>query len=321
MTYNILNGLRIFFRPLMVGLFNTSISWRQRWRVLLLQQLVFLTYTIPVAPYIFSRPFVTEYLPVFPKRSVRALVFKGKGSGKGRKLRPLHVDFHGGAFIGGIAEQGVQFLDRFAKETGAVVISATYRFAPEHTFPAAIDDVDATIEWIKENAESRWGADPTLLTVSGSSSGGNLVVAATQQPNCQAPSRTAIKGIITNCAVIELRLSPWQKPAPPKMPGADPIAFMQPLFDAYPEQARAKHIDDPRMSPILAKRETLPDHILMVIAEIDILLEEETAFAKRVNDEDEKAGWTGPPRVETMIAPDGFHGWLECKSKERIAVW
>lgn len=313
MTHSIFNGLRIFFRPLLVGLFNTTISWGMRWRMLVLQQFVFLTYSIPAAPYLFSRPFVTEYLPVFPNRSVRTLVFKSKGKGTGRKLRPLHIDIHGGAFIGGLAEQDAPLCDLWAKETGAVVLSITYRFAPENVFPAAIDDVDATVQWIKDNAESRWGADPTLLTVSGLSAGGNMALASTQQPNCHGTSSTAYKGIVTAYAVCELRLSPWQKPVPEKMPKSDPAAFLQPLFDSYAAPARAKHSNDPRLSPILARRETLPNRILMVVAEIDILLEEQTQFAKRVNGEDERNGWVGKPRIETMLAPDGFHGWLECK--------
>ncbi|OAQ97927.1 hypothetical protein LLEC1_01228 [Akanthomyces lecanii] len=311
MTHNVFNGLRILFRPLLVGLFNTTISWSMRWRVLLLQQFVFLTYTIPAAPYLFSRPFVTEYLPVFPNRSVRTLVFKRNGKGTGRKLRPLHIDIHGGAFIGGIAEQDARICEMWANETGAIVLSITYRFAPEHVFPAAIDDVDATVQWIKDNAESRWGADPTLLTISGASAGGNMAVASAQQAKCHGASPTAYKGIITAYGVYELRLSPWQKPVPEKMPKSDPTSFLQPLFDSYAAPIRAKHVEDPRLSPILAKRETLPNRVLMVIAEIDILLEEQTQFAKRINEEDQRAGWLGKPRIETMFAPEGFHGWLE----------
>lgn len=313
MSFGLFNGLRIFFRPLLVGLFNTSISWSMRWRTLMLQQLVCLSYTIPVAPYLFSRPYVTEYLPVFSKRSVRALVYKSRGAGTGGKLRPLHIDIHGGAFIGGLAEQDAQYCERYANETGAVVVSITYRFAPEHTFPTAIDDVDATIQWIKDNAETRWGADATVLTVSGASAGGNMALAATQQPSCQGASPTAFKGIITHYAVVELRLSPWQKPVPEKMPKKDPLSFLQPLFDSYAVGARSKHINDPRLSPMLANRETLPSRMLMIVAEIDILLEEQTIFSKRINEEDERAGWVGKPRIETMFAPEGFHGWVECK--------
>ncbi|KAJ6787895.1 hypothetical protein PWT90_01878 [Aphanocladium album] len=326
MTYNLFNGLRIFFRPLCVGLFNTTISWSMRWRILLLQQFVFLTYSIPAAPYLFSRPFVTEYLPVFANRSVRTLVFKGKGKGTGRKLRPLHIDIHGGGFIGGVAEQDAQICALWAKETGAVVLSITYRFAPEHSFPTAIDDVDATVQWIKDNAESRWGADPALLTISGLSAGGNMALASTQQPSCHGDSPTAYKGIVTAYAVCELRISPWDKPKPEKMPKSDPTAFLQPLFDSYAAPARAKHSEDPRLSPILARRETLPNRVLMIVPEIDILVEEQTQFFTRINEEDEHAGWIGKPRIETMFAPEGFHGWLELpdaiiKKQQKEPYW
>lgn len=298
---------------MLVGLFNPHIPWAHRWRTLFVfQPICLLSYTIPALPYLFSRPFVVEYLPVWPKRSVRALVFKStSGNGTGRKLRPLHVEIHGGAFIGGLAEQTARWCEVYAADTGAVVVSVTYRFAPEHTFPAAIDDIDDTVKWLQENAEAKWGADPTLMTIGGASAGGNLSFAATQHPNCQPPAPTAFKGIVTAYAVIELRLSPWQKPAPASMPKFDPLSVMQPLFDAYAAQARNAHIEDPRLSPILARRETLPDRILMMIPGVDILVEEQTSFAERINAEDEKDGRLNQPRIKTIIEPEMFHGWLE----------
>ncbi|MRU57175.1 alpha/beta hydrolase fold domain-containing protein, partial [Staphylococcus aureus] len=151
------------------------------------------TYSIGKVPYIFSRPFTVEYLSVGPSGTpARALVFKHKNAkfDEGDRLRPLHVDIHGGAFLGGQPENFASFDDRIARETGAVVVSITYRYAPENTFPAAIDDVDRTLAWLRHNAESRWGADPKLMTISGSSAGGNLALAAMQQPECHSPSPT-----------------------------------------------------------------------------------------------------------------------------------
>ncbi|KPM43419.1 hypothetical protein AK830_g3147 [Neonectria ditissima] len=260
-------------------------------------------------PYLFSRPFTVEYLPIWPGRSSRALIHKASGAGRGRRLRPLHVDIHSGAFIGGIPESLARFDDRVAKETGAVVVSITYRCAPEHVFPAAIDDVDATIKWLQENAEARLGADPTLMTVGGFSAGGNLAVAATQQKTCHSPSPTAIKASVTFYASIDLRLGPHDKPRPASFPARDPAALLFPLFDSYAAPARAKHFDDPRLSPILAKTETLPKRMLLVVPGIDILVAEQTAFAERVNAEDEQDGLT--PRVEVFYQEKGFHGYLE----------
>ncbi|CAG9976197.1 unnamed protein product [Clonostachys byssicola] len=297
-------ALYSWFRPLCVALFNSSIPWKYRWRLALLQPISLLTYSIGSFPYIFSRPFYVEYLPIFPKRSVRALVFKTPGTGKGRRLRPLHIEIHGGAFIGGLPESNARFDERVAVETGAVVVSLTYRYAPEHPFPAGIDDIDATIAWIIKNAESRWGADSTLMTIGGFSAGGNLALAATQQPELQAPSPTSLKASVTFYASIDLRIPPWEKPKPARFPKTDPLAFLLPLFDSYPGPVRASHAGDPRMSPVIARGETLPPRMLMAIPAIDILVGEQQELAERLNAEQ-------PGRVEVYVEPEGFHGYLE----------
>ncbi|KAF4344845.1 triacylglycerol lipase [Fusarium beomiforme] len=243
-----------------------------------------------------------------PGRHVRALIFKAAGVGKGRALRPLHVNFHSGAFMGGLPEGHAYFDQRVSEQTGAVVLDVDYRVAPEHVFPAAIDDADATIKWLQENAEERWGADPTLMTTSGFSAGGNLAFAVTQQKSCQAPSPTAIKAITTFYAAIDMRLSPWEKPHPDKMPKNDPAKLFLPLFDAYAAPARAKHFEDPRLSPVLARVETLPERMLVVVPGIDILVAEQTEFAERINQED---GRRELERVGILHEEDLFHGYLE----------
>lgn len=311
MALGILRTLHTWFRPLLVAFFNPDIAWHIRWRLLLLQPTNLITYSIATVPYIFSRPFTVEYLPIAPGRSIRALIFKAAGTGKGRSLRPLHVEIHGGAFIGGLPESNARFDHRVAQETGAVVVSISYRFAPEHAFPAAIDDADAAVKWIQQNAAARWDADPTLMTVGGFSAGGNLALAAGQQPNCHGLSPTAFKAAVTFYASIDLRLKPGQKPKSARLPGKDPLAVLHPLFDAYAGPARAKHMDDPRLSPALAARETLPGRILLVVPALDILVAEQMAFAERVNGEDTAEG--GSPRVEVMTEENGFHGYLEGK--------
>ncbi|RSM16752.1 hypothetical protein CDV31_004361 [Fusarium ambrosium] len=307
----ILHHLHAWFRPTIAALFQRNLPWSYRWRLLVFQPAILLTYSIATIPCLLYRPFTVEYLPIAPGRYVRALIFKAAGVGKGRAKRPLHINFHAGAFIGGLPEGHARFDDRVAKETGAVVVDVEYRVAPEHVFPAAIDDVDATIKWLQENAEERWGADATLMTTSGFSAGGNLALAATQQETCHAPSPTAIKAVTNFYGAIDLRLSPWEKPHPPTMPKNDPARVFVPLFDAYAGPARAKHFEDPRLSPVLAKKETLPDRILLVVPGIDILVAEQTEFAERVNAEDEAVGYREVPRVELMHEKELFHGYLE----------
>lgn len=313
MALSVLRSLHGWFRPVLVAFFNPNIPWDLRWRLLILQPISILTYSIGSIPYLFSRPFTEELLPLATGRAVRAIVFKSTAAiGKGRALRPLHVEIHGGSFIGGLPESTAHFDNRIAQETGAVVVSITYRYAPEHPFPAAIDDADATIKWLQENAATRWGADPELMTVGGFSAGGNLALAATQQPNCHGPSPTAIKAIVAYHAVMDLRISPGQKPRPEGMPKRDPLAVLFPLFDSYAEPARARHLEDPRLSPLLAKRETLPGRIFLGVAGVDILLAEQMEFIGRVNEEDRREGKR--PRVEVYTEKDWSHGYLECKA-------
>jgi acetyl esterase/lipase len=162
-----------------------------------------------LSPYIFRRkPYVVEWLPIAPGRKLRALIFTAvTKDSTDKRLRPLHLDIHGGAFIGGLPEQDAIFCELLARNTGAVVVSTTYRYAPEHTFPAAINDIDAVVSYLQKHAEDRYSADPTLMSVSGFSAGGNLAFASSQQEACHEPAKTAYKAIVTNCAVVSRQVS------------------------------------------------------------------------------------------------------------------
>lgn len=170
------------FQPLRDFLFAPR-PLPHRWRLLLLQPIALITYTLKALPYLFKAPFVVYYIPTRrPGESIRALVYnypskRTKAFSPSHK-RPLHIDIHGGGFIGGTPEYDAPFCDQLAGQTGAIVVSITYRFAPRYTFPAAHDDVDDAFAWLLKNAEEEFGADPRLLTVSGFSAGGNLALAA-----------------------------------------------------------------------------------------------------------------------------------------------
>ncbi|KAK0619530.1 Alpha/Beta hydrolase protein [Immersiella caudata] len=278
--------------------------------MLILQPISVLTFAMSSTRWLFTRAYTVEYLTVAPGRTIRVLIFKAPAKpDSNKKLRPLHVDIHPGAFIGGWPEDDAIFCDQLARETGAVVVSISYRYAPKHVFPAAHDDVDATIRYLQEHAEAKYGADPTLLTVSGFSAGGALALAAAQAEACRPASKTGIKASTTFYAACDLRLKPQEKPAPPNMPD-DPAAFLVPLYDSYVEPVRSQNMENPRMNPILASVDQLPENMFVWVAGIDILVHEQTTFVERVKQDLAKDPKHEGRRVEIGVDDKGFHGYL-----------
>jgi acetyl esterase len=88
-------------------------------------------------------------------------------------LAPCLVFFHGGGWvIGGLDSHDV-VCRKLADEGQLIVISVDYRLAPEHKFPAAVEDAITATKWIAGNAR-RLGIDDSRLSVGGDSAGGNL---------------------------------------------------------------------------------------------------------------------------------------------------
>ena len=80
---------------------------------------------------------------------------------------------HGGGWVIGAPETHEDICRTLANAVGAVVVSPDYRLAPEHPFPAAIEDCAATLAWMHEQADML-GIDPKRILVGGDSAGGNL---------------------------------------------------------------------------------------------------------------------------------------------------
>lgn len=93
---------------------------------------------------------------------------------------PMVVNYHGGGWCLGSPEQSRWLASRVAAEVGAVVVSPTYRLAPEHEYPAAVDDAWASLRWIHAHAEEL-GGDADRLAVMGDSAGGNQAAVMTLQ--------------------------------------------------------------------------------------------------------------------------------------------
>lgn len=85
----------------------------------------------------------------------------------------LIVYFHGGGWVLGDIETHDGSSRELAARSGAVVASVDYRLAPEHVFPAAVEDCFAALSWLADHAED-FGASPGSVVVAGDSAGGNL---------------------------------------------------------------------------------------------------------------------------------------------------
>ena len=93
---------------------------------------------------------------------------------------------------------------------------------------------------------------------------------------------------------------------------------MIPLFDAYAAPARVRAKEDPRLNPILAPLECIPHDVLMIIPGIDILVQEQQSYIKRVQSEIETASEqkdvaSSGRKIEALCLEKAFHGWLECE--------
>lgn len=97
---------------------------------------------------------------------------------------PAVVVVHGGAFVGGAKDTaGVVGIARHLQEHGIAAFAVSYRLAPEHTYPAPVDDVAAAVAWLREPAQAeRYGIDPGRVGVLGTSAGATLAVTVGARP-------------------------------------------------------------------------------------------------------------------------------------------
>ncbi|WP_266077043.1 alpha/beta hydrolase [Haladaptatus caseinilyticus] len=86
---------------------------------------------------------------------------------------PVVVFYHGGGWVLGTLDSIDGVCRELANRANCVVVSVDYRLAPEHPFPAGVDDAFAALEWVESHADS-FGGDPSRLGVAGTSAGGNL---------------------------------------------------------------------------------------------------------------------------------------------------
>ena len=228
---------------------------------------------------------LADIVPPPPLHEVRDLQIEGAaGPLPARLYRPappagpgpglLYV--HGGGFVVGDLDTHDTACRLLARDSGVAVLSVDYRLAPEHPFPAAVEDALAAWRWVV-GAGAELGLDPTRLAVGGDSAGGCLAAVVAQQQVARAGPR------------------PWfQMLAYPAVDGTFSAASIRELRDAYVLpydillKLRAAYaggwqdFTDPRFSPLFGQDfAELPQSFLLT-GGFDPLQDEGAEYASRL---------------------------------------
>jgi acetyl esterase len=193
---------------------------------------------------------------------------------KGDELAPLIVYFHGGGFVIGDLDTHDAPCRALCKESGAHVLAIDYRLAPEHPYPAPIEDGVAAYEWACANAACL-GADATRVAVAGDSAGANLATVVTQlavKAHKPAPFLQLLFYPTVDRTVDRASLELF----------AEGYFLTREDVEWYTEQYVPNRADlaDPRVSPLLAPDLRGQSPAIVVTAGFDPLRDEGDTYAE-----------------------------------------
>ncbi|CAE6443122.1 unnamed protein product [Rhizoctonia solani] len=100
---------------------------------------------------------------------------------------PVLLYLHGGGWVFGNAAMDNGLLSRLCVGAKCVVVSADYRLAPEHPYPAALNDSWDSLLWLYNNGAEQLGIDPSRIALMGNSAGANLVAVIVQRASLSSP--------------------------------------------------------------------------------------------------------------------------------------
>lgn len=188
---------------------------------------------------------------------------------------PVVAYFHGGGWVQGDLETHHGLCARLALRGNALVVAVDYRLAPEHKFPAAVEDCVAAYRWLRSHA-GEIGGDPGRVAVAGDSAGGNLAAVVSQwavgarvpAPTCQVLIYPALDFALDTASHRELE---------------DAHIIPRDRIVWYREQYAAE-VDwtDVRASPLRDRDLTGQPPTLVITAGFDPLRDEGHAYADRL---------------------------------------
>ena len=204
----------------------------------------------------------------------------GGGGGTG-----VVVYFHGGGWVIGSVDTHDPVCRDLAQRCGVPVVSVDYRLAPEHVFPAAVDDCRAAADWVWQHASER-GVDPARIVVAGDSAGGQLATVVARHWPAERPP-LALQVLVY--PVTDLAVFPIDDVA-----DADTslvrngegyvltLETMEYFADNYAPDPAIRI--DPDASPLRAESLAGLPPALVITAEFDPLRDEGEAYAERLAD-------------------------------------
>jgi len=185
--------------------------------------------------------------------------------------RAVVVYLHGGGWVIGDTTTVDGLCRRMAVKAGCAVLSVNYRLAPEHQWPAAVDDVDTVVNWLHGPGAQAAGLDPLGIALAGDSAGGHLATVAARH------ARDTGKPVDLQVLVYPV-LDPWMSSRSyAELDGLaldrDEMAFFWNAF--VPDEACRSH---PDVDPFQADLAGLPP-TLVLTAEFDVLRDEAENYA------------------------------------------
>jgi acetyl esterase len=198
----------------------------------------------------------------------------------GERPFPIVVHLHGAGFVAGDLDTHDSIARFHCKHGEALVIAVDYRLAPEHPFPAAVDDAYAAVEWAVEHAREIDG-DAGRIAVLGDSAGGNLAAVVCQLAKARNGPRIAFQALVY--PVVDFRLEEVYS-SRTQFGGGDFFLSNRDLefFRSCYLSDVNRHAREPGASPLLgADLAGLPP-ALVVTAGCDPLHDEGKAYANRL---------------------------------------
>jgi acetyl esterase len=188
---------------------------------------------------------------------------------------PLIVYAHGGGWVTGSLASHDRLCRHLARHTEAVIVAVNYRCAPEHVYPAALDDVSAAWQWARANAREL-GADGERFGVGGDSSGGNLAAALCLRLRADGAAQPQLQVLLYPALDARCERASYRQYSTGYNLSA---AQMQWYWDAYRAGADAHAAE---LSPLAASSLAGLAPAVIAVAECDVLHDDGVEYAQRL---------------------------------------